>query len=423
MAFAEMTRITHLETNPYNARRLVQRFGREAVVANPPALPLSQREMDRVYGAPFTRRPHPSYGDATIPAFDVVKNSVQIMRGCFGGCTFCSITAHEGRIIQSRSHESVLHELNVLKDEPHFTGVVSDMGGPTANMWQMRCSRPEVEAKCRRLSCVHPTICKLLGTDHGPLLQLMREARQVEGVKKVLIASGIRMDLASRSPEYMRELVRHHVGGLLKVAPEHSDPEVLRLMKKPDIESFGEFDRVFKEESKRAGKTQHMVPYFIASHPGSDLDAMIDLALFLKRNHYRPDQVQDFIPSPFDIAACMYHTGLDPMTKKPVYVAKGLRDRTMQRALLQFFKPENYFEVRRALEQAGRRDLIGGGCDCLIPAHAPKEALERRRKKAEKDMKHRARETAAEKTTVKTAEKTGSGYRPHRKTAKRRARK
>ncbi|MCA9102511.1 MAG: YgiQ family radical SAM protein [Planctomycetales bacterium] len=428
LAFAEMTRITHLETNPYNARRLVQRFGREAIVANPPALPLSEREMDRVYGAPFTRRPHPAYGDARIPAYDVVKNSVQIMRGCFGGCTFCSITAHEGRIIQSRSHESVLHELEVLKDEPHFTGVVSDIGGPTANMYQMRCTRPEVEAKCRRLSCAHPTICKLLGTDHGPLIKLMREARELDGVKKVLIASGIRMDLASRSPEYMRELVRHHVGGLLKVAPEHSDPEVLRLMKKPDIESFAEFDRIFEQESQRAGKKQHMVPYFIASHPGSDLDAMIDLALFLKRNHYRPDQVQDFIPSPFDIAACMYHTGLDPMTKQPVYVAKGLRDRTMQRALLQFFKPENYFEVRKALEQAGRRDLIGGGCDCLIPAHAPKEALERRRQQSEKQLKRRAQGEQGTQNGQRS-DRTGrqqqadGGYRPHRKTSSRRGKR
>ncbi|MEZ6069946.1 MAG: DUF3362 domain-containing protein [Pirellulales bacterium] len=357
-----------------------------------------------------------------------MKNSVQIMRGCFGGCTFCSITAHEGRIIQSRSHESVLHELEVLKDEPHFTGVVSDIGGPTANMYQMRCTRPEVEAKCRRLSCVHPTICKLLGTDHGPLIKLMREARELDGVKKVLIASGIRMDLASRSPEYMRELVRHHVGGLLKVAPEHSDPEVLRLMKKPDIESFAEFDRIFEQESQRAGKKQHMVPYFIASHPGSDLDAMIDLALFLKRNHYRPDQVQDFIPSPFDIAACMYHTGLDPMTKQPVYVAKGLRDRTMQRALLQFFKPENYFEVRKALEQAGRRDLIGGGCDCLIPAHAPKEALERRRQQSEKQLKRRAQGEQGTQNGQRS-ERTGrqqqadGGYRPHRKTSSRRGKR
>ena len=382
LAFCEMTRISHLETNPHNARRLVQRHGREAVVVNPPALPLEQPEMDQVYGLPFTRRPHPSYGAARIPAFEVVEHSVQIMRGCFGGCTFCSITAHEGRIIQSRSQESVITEIKLLAAQPGFKGTVSDIGGPTANMYQMRCTRPEVEAKCRRLSCVHPTVCKLLGTDHGPLKSLMREARTVEGVKRVLVASGVRMDLARRDPEYLEELAAHHVGGHLKVAPEHTDPEVLDLMKKPSADDYVEFDKAFREASRRVGKKQYTVPYFIASHPGSGVEQMIDLAVFLKRNGYKPDQVQDFIPSPFDIAACMYHTGLDPMTRQPVTITKGLRDRRTQRALLQFFKPENYFEVRRALEQSGRHDLIGSGCDCLIPARPPQEALDRTRKEA-----------------------------------------
>ena len=382
LAFCEMTRISHLETNPHNARRLVQRHGREAVVVNPPALPLEQDEMDQVYGLPFTRRPHPSYGNARIPAFEVVENSVQIMRGCFGGCTFCSITAHEGRIIQSRSQESIITEIKLLAAQPGFKGTVSDIGGPTANMYQMRCTRPEVEAKCRRLSCVHPTVCKLLGTDHGPLKAVMREARSVPGVKRVLVASGVRMDLARRDPEYLQELAEHHVGGHLKVAPEHTAPEVLSLMKKPSADDYVEFDKAFKAASRRVGKKQYTVPYFIASHPGSGVEQMIDLAIFLKRNSYRPDQVQDFIPSPFDIAACMYHTGLDPMTKQPVTVTKGLRDRRMQRALLQFFKPENYFEVRRALEQAGRHDLIGSGCDCLIPERPPQEALDHKRSEA-----------------------------------------
>jgi uncharacterized radical SAM protein YgiQ len=382
LAFCEMTRIAHLETNPHNARRLVQRHGREAVVVNPPALPLEQDEMDEVYGLPFTRRPHPSYGKARIPAFEVVENSVQIMRGCFGGCTFCSITAHEGRIIQSRSQESIITEIKLLAAQPGFKGTVSDIGGPTANMYQMRCSRPEVEAKCRRLSCVHPTVCKLLGTDHGPLKEVMREARSVPGVKRVLVASGVRMDLARQDPEYLQELAAHHVGGHLKVAPEHVDPEVLRLMKKPSANDYLEFDREFQAASRRVGRKQYTVPYFIASHPGSDVEEMIELAVFLKQNSYKPDQVQDFIPSPFDIAACMYHTGLDPMTKQPVKVTKGLKNRRMQRALLQFFKPENWFEVRRALEQAGRQDLIGSGCDCLIPDRPPKEALDRKRREA-----------------------------------------
>jgi uncharacterized radical SAM protein YgiQ len=382
LAFCEMTRISHLETNPHNARRLVQRHGRETVVVNPPALPLLQDEMDQVYALPFTRRPHPAYGAARIPAFEVVEHSVQIMRGCFGGCTFCSITAHEGRIIQSRSKDSIITEIKLLAAQPGFKGTVSDIGGPTANMYQMRCTRPEVEAKCRRLSCVHPTVCKLLGTDHGPLKEVMREARSVAGVKRVLVASGVRMDLARRDPEYLRELAEHHVGGHLKVAPEHVDPTVLDLMKKPSAEDFVEFDKAFKAASRRVGKKQYTVPYFIASHPGSGVEEMIELAVFLKRNSYRPDQVQDFIPSPFDIAACMYHTGLDPMTRQPVRVTKGLRDRRMQRALLQFFKPENYFEVRRALEQAGRQDLIGSGCDCLIPERPPREALDRKRREA-----------------------------------------
>jgi uncharacterized radical SAM protein YgiQ len=409
-----MTKIAHLETNPYNARRLAQYHDRECIVANPPAIPLIESEMDRVYGLPFTRKPHPSYGRETIPAFEVVKDSVQIMRGCFGGCTFCSITAHEGRIIQSRSRQSITSEIRQMADSPDFKGTISDIGGPTANMYQMRCSRPEVEAKCRRLSCVHPTICKLLGTDHGPLVQLMQDARSQPGVKKVLVASGIRMDLARRSPEYMRELAEHHVGGYLKVAPEHTDPDVLALMKKPDAEDFEKFGAEFATASKRAGKKQYLVPYFIASHPGSTLDAMIELALFLKRNHYQPDQVQDFIPSPFDIAAAMYHTGLDPFTKKPVFIAKHLRDRMLQRALLQFFKPENYFEVRRALEQAGRQDLIGSGCDCLIEASPPKAALDRRRKA------NATLQSQVEGDHIRAKPK--SGYRPKRKTAAKRER-
>jgi uncharacterized radical SAM protein YgiQ len=418
--FAEMTKISHNETNPHNARRLLQFHDRECVVINPPALPLDETEMDRVYGLPFTRKPHPAYAGRKIPAYEVVKDSVQIMRGCFGGCTFCSITAHEGRIIQSRSQESVLGEIRRMTADPEFKGVISDIGGPTANMYQMRCSRPEVEARCRRLSCVHPTICKLLGTDHGPLVQLMQAAREEPGVKKVLIASGIRMDLARRSPEYMRELATHHVGGYLKIAPEHTDPEVLDLMKKPGVEDFVEFDKEFRQASQAAGKKQYLIPYFIASHPGSSLDSMIDLALFLKRNHYQPDQVQDFIPSPFDIAACMYYTGMDPHTKRPVFIARHLRDRKLQRALMQFFKPENYFDVRKALEQAGRQDLIGSGCDALIPEQPPKAALDQRRRRANEDLRE---QRSGDHIRSRPGEQPAGGYRPHRKGAQRRDRR
>src|SRR5262245_28013651 len=326
--FAEATRIIHNETNPYNAKRLVQWHDRQAIVANPPAFPISQASMDVIYTLPYTRQPHPVYREP-IPAFEMIKDSVTIMRGCFGGCTFCSITAHQGRTIQSRSKESVRLEIEQLAADPKVKGTISDIGGPTANMYQMKCTRSEVEAICRRQSCVHPTICKLLGTDHGPLVELMREAREVPGIKKVLVASGIRMDLARRSPEYMRELTEHHVGGLLKVAPEHTDAEVLMRMRKPANDDFEKFSDDFKRLSKRAGKKQYIVPYFIASHPASDLNAMIHLAVFLKQSGYQPDQVQDFIPAPFDVATAMYYTGIDPFTKKPVYIARRLRDRKL----------------------------------------------------------------------------------------------
>ena len=285
-------------------------------MVNPPAGPLTEAEMDRVYGLPFTRRPHPSYGRQRIPAYEVVKDSIQILRGCFGGCTFCSLAMHQGRIIQSRSRQSVLEEIGRMAGEPDFSGVISDLGGPTANMYQMNCTRPEIRRRCRRTSCLVPTICALLGTDHGPLLDLMRPARQQDGVKQVFVASGVRMDLALRSAAYIEELARHHTGGLLKVAPEHADPETLRRMQKPPIESFESFQQKFCQAAAAAGKEQYLVPYFMAGHPGCDLPAMIDLALYLKRRGYRPDQVQDFIPLPMDVATCMYYTGIDP-TQRP----------------------------------------------------------------------------------------------------------
>jgi uncharacterized radical SAM protein YgiQ len=412
--FAEATRLIHVNTNPLNALTLVQYHERQAVVVNPPTLPLSEADMDAIYDLPYTRKPHASYKEA-IPAHEMIKDSVTLMRGCFGGCTFCSITAHQGRIIQSRSETSVLREIRQMADDPDFKGIVSDIGGPTANMYQMRCSRPEVEAICKRQSCVHPTICKLLGTDHGPLIALLKKARAEPGIRKVLVASGIRMDLAQLDPEYLRELAAHHVGGHLKVAPEHTDPEVLDRMKKPRNVNFEGFADAFNDASRRAGKPkQYIVPYYIASHPGSDLSAMIDLALFLKRNGYRPDQVQDFIPAPFDVATCMYYTGIDPFTGQEVYVARNMRDRKMQRALLQFFKPENYFEVRQALIDAGRTDLIGKGCDALIPEQPPKEALQERRDRANRDVR-------GERTEKRVEGK--SGYRPGRRSHGRQSRK
>lgn len=426
--FAEATRIIHTNTNPFNAATLIQFHDRQAVVQTPPALPLTQDEIDAIYDLPYTRRPHPSYTEP-IPAHEMIKDSVTLMRGCFGGCTFCSITAHQGRIIQSRSQESVLKEVEKLAADPEFKGIVSDVGGATANMFTMRCTRPEVEAKCKRLSCVHPTICKLLGTDHAPLIDLMKRIRNVEGIRKVFVSSGIRMDLAQLSPEYVRELAEHHTGGRLKVAPEHTSPKVLELMKKPSIDNFGQFAEQYRGASAEAGKPrQQIIPYFIASHPGSDLHDMIDLALYLKRNGYRPDQVQDFIPAPFDIATCMYYTGIDPFTKKPVRIAKGMRDRKMQRALMQFFKPENWFTVREALIEAGRGDLIGG-CEGLIPAQPPKEAIEARRRQANRavsggeddDHYHTVANPAkGEKAGERgTGPVKPTGYRPGRKSQKR----
>ena len=319
----------------------------------------------------------------------------------------------------------MLKEVQKMTKESDFKSVISDIGGPTANMYEMKCSKPEVEAVCRRQSCVHPTICKLLGTDHGPLVELMKDVRETPGVRKVFVASGIRMDLARRSPEYMRDLVQHHVGGHLKVAPEHTDAGVLGLMRKPATDDFEKFSEVFMEESEKAGKKQFIIPYFIASHPGSDLHAMIDLAVFLKRNGYKPDQVQDFIPAPFDVATAMYYTGVDPFTKKPVHIAKHLRDRKLQRALMQFFKPENYFEVRKSLEQAGRQDLIGPGCDSLIPSRPPKEALEARRKDANKrfrgDYVHNSEAGLGGKQKDGRKKQgrggSGKGYRPDRRSS------
>ncbi len=370
--FARATRLLHAEVNPANARRLSQAHGDRLLIVNPPAVPLESAELDAVYALPFRRLPHPSYREE-IPAWQTIEHSVQIMRGCFGGCSFCSITLHQGRAVQSRGEASALEEVRALAAGPGFKGYVSDLGGPTANMYGMGCTRPEVEARCRRLSCVYPKTCKLLGTSHSRLRGLMRESRAVPGVKKVHIASGIRMDLAGHDPEYLAELARHHVGGHLKVAPEHVSRGVLDRMKKPGAESFEHFARGFARASARAGLEQYLVPYFMAGHPGSGLEEMLELALYLKSHGYRPRQVQDFIPAPMDIATCMYHTGLDPHTMAPVQVAKKPSERALQRALLQYFEPANHSLVKRALERLGRRDLIGDGPQCLIPQQPPRE--------------------------------------------------
>jgi uncharacterized radical SAM protein YgiQ len=387
VAFARMTKKLFNETNPLNAKTLVQRHGQRHVVQMPPDMPISEREMDAIYNLPYNKMPHPSYTEK-IPAYEQIRFSVTTMRGCFGGCTFCSITTHQGRTIQSRSQKSILADIEDMQRVPGYTGNISDIGGPTANMYKMRCKDPETEKVCRRLSCIDPTICQNLGYDHSPVIDLMQKARQAKGVKRVFIASGVRMDLAAKSPKYLEELAANHVGGHLKVAPEHISDRVLKLMKKPRRENFLEFKKGFEKASKRVGKEQYLVPYFISSHPGAELSDAIELAVFLKKQGFRPQQVQDFIPTPMDIATCMYYTGIDPVTMNPVHVARGLRDKKLQRSLLQFFRPENYFWVREALERAGRSDLIGTHCDALIPPYPPREALEARRRQAQEHQLH-----------------------------------
>jgi len=362
--FAKMARAFQFETNAHNGRALLQVHGREAVYFNAPALPLLEEDMDGLYDLPFTRMPHPSYNGEKIPAYETIKHSIVTMRGCFGGCTFCSITEHEGRIIQSRSEASVLREVRALTRMEGFSGVITDVGGPTANMYQMRCKDERTESACRRLSCVHPGICENLVTDHAPLVSLLKSVRKEPGIKRVFVASGVRYDLAMRSKEFISELAKHHTGGQLSVAPEHSDPEVLDKMKKPPVEHYERFAQAFCQASEEAGKEQYLVPYFITGHPGSTLEDTIELALWLKDRNMRPRQVQDFIPTPMAIATAMYFTGLDPLTGKPVHVARDLREKRMMKALLFYWDAQHWPLAREALMKAGRRDLIGK----LVPA-------------------------------------------------------
>jgi uncharacterized radical SAM protein YgiQ len=375
--YAHANRVLHLETNPGNARALVQAHGERDVWLNPPPIPLTTAEMDHVFGLPYARGPHPAYGDAKIPAWEMIRFSVNIMRGCFGGCTFCSITEHEGRIIQSRSEESILHELEEVRDKVKgFTGVISDLGGPTANMYRLGCRSPEIEAACRKPSCVFPGICQNLTTDHGPLVQIYRKARAIKGIKKVLIGSGLRYDLAVRSPEYVKELVQHHVGGYLKIAPEHTEQGPLSKMMKPGIGNYDKFKQMFEQYSKEAGKEQYLIPYFIAAHPGTSDEDMMNLALWLKRNGFRADQVQAFYPSPMATATAMYHSGKNTLRKvtrdsEGVDIVRGERRRRLHKAFLRWHDPNNWPMLREALKTMGRADLIGNGKHHLVPTYQP----------------------------------------------------
>jgi uncharacterized radical SAM protein YgiQ len=386
--YAHANRVLHLETNPGNARALVQRHGERDVWINPPPIPLATTEMDHVFDLPYARSPHPRYADekgghdgpTKIPAWEMIRFSVNIMRGCFGGCTFCSITEHEGRIIQSRSEDSIIREIEDIRDKVRgFTGVVSDLGGPTANMWRIGCKSPEIEAACRKPSCVYPGICSNLNTDHGPLIKLYRRARQLRGVKKILIGSGLRYDLAVQSPEYVKELVTHHVGGYLKIAPEHTEGGPLSKMMKPGIGSYDRFKALFDQYSAEAGKKQYLIPYFIAAHPGTSDEDMMNLALWLKKNGFKADQVQTFYPSPMATATAMYHTDLNPLKgisrieqrAEKVDVVRGDRRRRLHKAFLRWHDPNNWPLLREALKTMGRADLIGNGKHHLIPMYQP----------------------------------------------------
>jgi uncharacterized radical SAM protein YgiQ len=375
--YAHASRILHLESNPGNARALVQRHGSFEVWLNPPPIPLSTADMDAIYELPYARRPHPAYGNARIPAYHMIRFSVAIQRGCFGGCTFCSITEHEGRIIQSRSEDSVIREIETIRDTvPGFTGVVSDLGGPTANMYRLHCKSAAVESACRRPSCVFPAVCPNLNTDHAPLIDLYRRARSIKGVKKVLIASGVRYDLAIESPEYVKELATHHTGGYLKIAPEAIGEGPLSKMMKPGVGAYYKFKELFDKYSKAAGKEQYLIPYFIAAHPGTRDADMLELALWLKKNGFRADQVQAFLPSPMATATAMYHSGKNPLRRitrasEQVVIPKGIKVRRLHKAFLRYHDPENWPILREALKRMGRADLIGNGKQHLIPAYQP----------------------------------------------------
>ena len=375
--YAHASRVLHLEANPGNARALVQQHGDREVWLNPPPIPLTTEEMDYVYDLPYARKPHPIYKNAKIPAWEMIRFSVNIMRGCFGGCTFCSITEHEGRIIQSRSEKSILKEVEEIRDKVDgFTGVISDLGGPTANMYRIACKSEKIEQSCRKLSCVYPDVCENLNTDHSSLIQLYRKAREIKGVKKILISSGLRYDLAVKSPEYVKELVQHHVGGYLKIAPEHSEKNVLDKMMKPGMGAYDKFKEMFERYSEEAGKKQYLIPYFIAAHPGTTDEDMLNLALWLKRYSFRLDQVQNFTPTPMAMATAMYHSGKNPLRKvtddsEDVVVPKAGKLRKLHKAFIRYHDPANWPMIREALKNMGRADLIGPGKKQLVPAFQP----------------------------------------------------
>jgi uncharacterized radical SAM protein YgiQ len=406
--YAHASRVMHGETNPGNARALIQKHGDRELWVNPPPIPLTTKEMDGVYDLPYSRVPHKLYGTANVPAFEMIQHSVNIMRGCFGGCTFCSITEHEGRIIQSRSEDSIIREIEAIRDtSPNFTGHISDLGGPTANMYRLACKDKAIETACRRPSCVYPGICPNLNTDHAPLIKLYRRARTLPGIKKIFIASGLRYDLAVESPEYVKELVTHHVGGYLKIAPEHTEQGPLSKMMKPGMGSYDRFKQMFDQYSKEAGKEQYLIPYFIAAHPGTTDEDMLNLAVWLKRNGFRADQVQAFLPSPMAIATAMYHSGKDTLHKvsrkaPDISIPKSIKQRRLHKAFLRYHDPKNWPMLRDALKAMGRADLIGNGKQHLVPLFQPKGTLDSTR--TEKTLRFKTKYTGLDNQPKKAKE-------------------
>jgi len=394
---AHASRVMHLETNPGNARPLLQKHGNRFLFIEPPPLPLTTEELDHIYELPYTRVAHSSYADRPIPAYEMIRFSVNIMRGCFGGCTFCSITEHEGRIIQNRSERSIVREIEIIRDRvPGFSGHISDIGGPTANMYGLACRDPRIEKGCRKLSCVYPKICPHLNTDHSRLIHLYRSVRNIKGVKRVFVASGLRYDLAVLSPEYIRELAQHHVGGYLKIAPEHTEEGPLSKMMKPGIDTFYRFKSMFDRYSQEAGKEQYLIPYFIAAHPGTTDEDMLALAIWLKANDFRPKQVQTFLPSPMSLATTMYSTGRDPLkriTKEGdnVAVPKGMKQRRLHKAFLRYHDPESWPVLREALKRMGRVDLIGNGKNHLVPPESFREKRHSRPSRAKQTERQKRR--------------------------------
>ncbi len=417
--YAHASRILHLETNPGNARALRQHHGDKDIWLNPPPIPLTTAELDAIYELPFKRLPHPAYRNDNIPAYEMIRFSVAIMRGCFGGCTFCSITEHEGRIIQNRSEDSIIREIEVMRDTvPGFTGMVSDLGGPTANMYRLACNSEKIESACRRLSCVHPGICENLNTDHAPLVKLYKRARALPGIKRVFIASGLRYDLAVRSPEYVKELATHHVGGYLKIAPEHTESEPLSKMMKPGIGTYYRFKEMFDKYSKAAGKEQYLIPYFIAAHPGTTTEDMLNLAIWLKQNGYRADQVQAFLPSPMALATAMWYSERNPLKKitrggEKVFVPRGLKIRRLHKAFLRYHDANNWPLLREALKQMGRADLIGNGKKHLVPNWQPASTGE------QQQGKRNSQRSGGQFATQHTRGKAASGEKVQRKTVSR----